>query len=196
MNKILLKSYIDVVRLKNVERSLMMHHNTTLDLKRSAKRNGDADGLARYTHELQRTTEDMAHIKRRIADAEETFDADSQQLALLRTLMYCAATVADNMAFNLVCWMKKYAADADGEARFAGRIRENCRALGEINREFGEMGSRANENFNICEDVLVEEVTRFCEALYKEMAGQEVTDDKEVLRKRLSEKFKVKGGKR
>lgn len=192
MNKIILNSYVDIMRLRNVERSLMTYRNDTLDVKKRAKKEGDDEALAQCAHDLERIASDLVHVHGRLTEAERQYEAESQQMALLRTLMYCAATVADNMAFNLICWLKEKSTDDDGEVAFAQRIRQNCRALGEINAEFGEMGGSTNNSFNICEDILVEEMTKFCEDLYNEMAQQEVTDDKEELRNRLSEKFKVK----
>ena len=160
------------MRLRNVLRYLNEHRNDLVGKHKAAKKAKDKDEQARLLVEKHKVEADIADLMKRVADANEIAHKVAMEMSILRTKMYVMSYCLQGAAFELRSYLDAHAADDGGELHFIEQIKGCCDVLMKMPIEFGEYGGADNESFNVCEEIISQEVDRGVRAAFDAMINQ------------------------
>lgn len=172
MNKITSKEFAEEMRLRNVLKYLQDRRNELIGQHKQAKKNKDKDEQARLLAEKHKVEADIADLMKRVADATKIADKVAMEMSILRTKMYVMSYCLQGAAFDLRSYLDAHAADDGGELEFIEQIKSCCDVLMKMPLEFGEYGGKDNESFNVCEEIISQEVDRGVRAAFDAMINQ------------------------
>ena len=172
MNIIRTKERNEAMRLRNVLRYLNEHRNDLVGKHKAAKKAKDKDEQARLLVEKHKVEADIADLMKRVADANEIAHKVAMEMSILRTKMYVMSYCLQGAAFELRSYLDAHAADDGGELHFIEQIKGCCDVLMKMPIEFGEYGGADNESFNVCEEIISQEVDRGVRAAFDAMINQ------------------------
>lgn len=176
MNIIKTKERNEAMRLRNVLKYLREHRNDLVGKHKLAKKNKDKNEQARLLNEKHKVEADIADLMKRVADATKIADKVAMEMSILRTKMYVMSYCLQGAAFELRSYLDAHAAHDGGELEFIEQIKGCCDVLMKMPLEFGEYGGKDNESFNICEEIISQEVDRGVRAAFDAMLNQEIDD--------------------
>ena len=169
MNKIYSKESNEAMRLRNVLRYLNEHRNDLVGKHKAAKKAKDKDEQARLLAEKHKVESDIADLMLRLSWATKIADKVAIEMSILRTKMYVMSYCLQGAAFDLRSYLDAHAADDGGELEFIAQIKSCCDVLMTMPIEFGEYGGADNESFNVCEEIISQEVDRGVRAAFDAM---------------------------
>lgn len=173
MNKIRLKEWEIVSTLRNVKAALIRMRNNVLDGLKRAKKEKDEASKAMYTKQLSKCDSDLMQLGERITKAEQDYEVISLECAIKRTKIYVLAYSLQGAVFELKEFLKKHAVRDGGEIDLIDEMQRCCNILMKMPTEFGHY-SKDNESYNICEEIISEQVDRGVRAAFDEMLSQEL----------------------
>lgn len=174
MNKIKSKEFAEAMRLHNVHNYQQKLRNDIITAHRIAKKEKNREEQARLLAERDKLDKDILELTARIREAEGKARAIAIEMAVKRTKIYVLSYCLQGAVFELNEYLKQHAQDDGGELEFIKQLKDCSDLLMTMPLEFGEYGGADNESFNVCEEIISQEVDRGVRAAFDAMLNQEI----------------------
>lgn len=183
MYKIKLKQFDECLRLNNVITSVRQFRNSAIDRKKQARKAKDKEEQQRISREIANYEQSLLDLERQLQVAEQANEIASIECAIMRTKVYVLSYCLQGAVFDLKSFLAKNAVSDGGELGFLTQLKECSDLLMKMPNEFGTYG-KDNEAYNVCEEIISNEVDRGIRATFKEMLDNQA----EALRKKFNHK--------
>ena len=181
MYKIKLKQWVECQRLQNVMTTIREWRNKAIDNRREAKKNKDKVLVESIASEIAKYDKDLLDLSARLQKATQEEERVAMECAILRTKVYVISYSLQGAVFDLKSFLQTNATEDGGELQFIQKLKECSDLLMKMPMEFGTYG-KDNDAYNVCEEILSDEIDRGVRAFFDEM----LTQSKEKLQSKYS----------
>lgn len=158
MNAIRLKTFDEVIRLKNTLKYNRGLENAAVRQWRE-NRKGDKEIAAEAKAEAKRLEQVSAELQARLTEAEDADRRLSMECSIKRTMVIVMADVLDYYVFELRDFLRRHAASDGGEVAYLEEIRRCTDVLRRLPEEFAKNYPDTYDDLNDIEDEMVKQIT-------------------------------------
>lgn len=181
MYKIKLKQWVECQRLHNVIATIRNWRNDAVDNRKAAKKNKDKELAESIAKDIDKYDKDLLDLSARLQKATQDEEKAAMECAILRTKVYVISYSLQGAVFDLKSFLSTNAVEDEGEAEYIQKLKECSDLLMKMPMEFGTYG-RDNDAYNVCEEMLSEEIDRGVRVAFDEILSQ----NREKLQKKYS----------